>query len=96
MFSFVHVEDAASATVVALEARPGIYNVVDSDPVEYAVWLPAFARYLGAPAPASVSEDEAVSAHGPDAAYYAMSLRVASNAKAKRELDFAPRRLEWL
>jgi 2-alkyl-3-oxoalkanoate reductase len=96
MFSFVHVEDAASATLAALESRPGIYNVVDSDPVEYAVWLPAFARYLGAPAPPCVSEDEAVKADGPDAAYYAMRLRGASNAKAKRELDFAPRRLEWL
>ena len=96
VFSFVHVEDAASATVVALESHPGIYNIVDSDPVECAVWLPAFARYLDAPAPPRVTEDEAVTAHGPDTAYYAMRLRGASNAKAKRELDFAPRRLEWL
>jgi hypothetical protein len=43
-----------------------------------------------------VSEEEAVKAHGPDIAYYALHLRGASNAKAKRELDFAPRRLEWL
>jgi nucleoside-diphosphate-sugar epimerase len=96
VFSFVHVEDAASATVAALEAEPGIYNVVDSDPVEYAVWLPAFARYLDAPAPPHVNQDEAVQAHGPDVAWYAMRLRGASNAKATRDLDFHPRRLEWL
>ena len=49
--SFVHVEDAAAATVAALEADPGVYNVVDDDPSEMSIWLPAFARFLGAPTP---------------------------------------------
>ena len=40
VFSFVHVEDAASATVAALEAEPGIYNIVDDDPSDMATWLP--------------------------------------------------------
>lgn len=96
VFSFIHVEDAAAATVAALEARPGVYNVVDDDPVSMAVWIPAFAKFVGAPSPSHVSEQDAVQAHGPDAAYYALRLRGASNAKAKSEFGFTPRRLEWL
>ena len=49
VFSFVHVEDASAATVAALESDPGVYNVVDDDPSEMSVWLPAFAGFLGAP-----------------------------------------------
>lgn len=94
--SFVHVEDAAAATVAALEADPGVYNLVDGDPLELAVWLPAFARFLAAPPPPRVSEEQALRESGPDAVYYAMRLRGASNALAKRKLGFAPRKLEWL
>jgi len=60
------------------------------------VWLPAFARYGGAPEPPHVSEAQALQAAGPDAVYYATRLRGASNAKAKRQLGFHPRPLEWL
>lgn len=94
--SFVHVEDAAAATVAALESDPGVYNVVDDDPSETRVWLPAFAQFLGAPAPPHVTEAEALQNAGADSVYYAMRLRGASNAYAKRKLGFAPRRLEWL
>jgi nucleoside-diphosphate-sugar epimerase len=45
VFSFVQVKDAAAATVAALESDPGLYNVVDDDPSEMGVWLPAFARF---------------------------------------------------
>lgn len=96
VFSFIHVEDAAAATVAALEMSPGIYNIVDDDPSPIAVWLPAFAKFICAPAPPRVSEQEAVRHNGPDAAYYALQLRGASNAKAKMEFRFAPRPLEWL
>jgi hypothetical protein len=51
---------------------------------------------LGASPPPQVSEAEALDAFGPDTLYYATRLRGAANAKAKRELDFRPRRLEWL
>ena len=95
VYSFVHVEDAAAATVAALEADPGVYNVVDDDPLELAIWLPAFAQWLGAPAPPRISEEEARRA-GPDAVYYAMFLRGASNMRARKALGFTPRRLEWL
>ena len=95
VFSFIHVEDAATATVAALEIPPGAYNIVDDDPTALAIWLPAFATFIGAPPPLHVSEKEAAQA-GPDVVYYATQLRGASNAKAKTEFGFAPRRLEWL
>ena len=96
VFSFVHVEDAAAATVAALDADPGVYNVVDDDPLEMNTWLPAFARFLGAPAPPMITEAEALRTGGADSVYYATRLRGASNALAKRKLGFAPRKLEWL
>jgi nucleoside-diphosphate-sugar epimerase len=96
VYSFVHVEDAAVATVAALEGEPGVYNIVDDDPSEMRVWLPAFARFLNAPPPPHITEKEALQAAGPDAVYYATRLRGASNAYAKRKLGFAPRKLEWL
>ena len=96
VFSFVHVADAAVATVAALEAEPGVYNIVDDNPSEMGVWLPAFAKFLGAPPPPHITEEEALQTEGADAVYYATRLRGASNAYAKRELAFAPRKLEWL
>lgn len=95
-FSFIHIEDAAAATVAALEARPGVYNVVDDDPVPMNVWLPAFATFIGAPLPPHISEQRAIESQGPDAPYYALRLRGASNKKAKEEFRFSPRPLEWL
>jgi nucleoside-diphosphate-sugar epimerase len=92
VFSFIHIEDAAAATVAALESEPGIYNVVDDDPTEMRTWIPAFARYLGAPEPPQVSGEGL----GPDAVYYATRLRGASNERAKHALGLAPRRLAWL
>ena len=96
VFSFVHVEDAAAATAAALECDPGVYNVVDDDPSPLAVWLPEFARFLGAPAPPHVSEEQALQTSGPDAGYYATRLRRASNTYATQKLAFVPRKLEWL
>ena len=95
VFSFIHVEDDAAATVAALEIRPGVYNIVDNDPVAMTVWLRAFASFIGAAGPPHISEQQAIQTGGPDAAYYATRLRGASNEKAKKEFGFAPRRLEW-
>ncbi|MGC2407319.1 MAG: NAD(P)-dependent oxidoreductase [Candidatus Cybelea sp.] len=94
--SFVHVEDAAAATVAALEADRGVYNVVDDDASEMSTWLPAFARFLGAPVPREITEAEALRTAGADSIYFATQLRGASNARAKRKLGFKPRPLEWL
>jgi nucleoside-diphosphate-sugar epimerase len=96
VFSFVHVEDAAVATVAALEADPGVYNVVDDDPSNMSIWLPAFAQFLGAPAPQEITEADALRTAGADSVYYATRLRGASNGRAKQKLGFAPRKLEWL
>jgi nucleoside-diphosphate-sugar epimerase len=94
--SFVHIEDAASATVTALACAPGAYNIVDDHPSQQRVWLPAFARACGAPEPLQITEQEALETSGADSVYYATRLRGASNEKARRELNFRPRPLEWL
>lgn len=94
VWSWVHVEDAAAATVASLECARGIYNIVDDDPSQLSVWLPAFAAAVGAPEPPLISDEEVLRIAGPDSVYYATQLRGALNAKAKRKL--APRRLEWL
>jgi 2-alkyl-3-oxoalkanoate reductase len=96
VYSFVHIDDAAGATAAALECPPGAYNIVDGNPSPQHLWLTAFARAAGAPAPPRVSEEEALRASGPDAVYYATRLRGASNEKARRELEFRPRPLEWI
>jgi len=96
VWSWVHIEDAAAATVAALECAPGEYNIVDNDPSEQRVWLSAFARMAGAPEPPKVTEEAAMQSAGPDAVYYATRLRGASNRKAKQALNFRPRPLEWL
>jgi nucleoside-diphosphate-sugar epimerase len=94
--SFVHIDDAAGATAAALECSPGAYNIVDGNPSPQNVWLAAFARAAGAPEPPRVSEEEAFRASGPDDVYYATKLRGASNEKARRQLAFRPRPLEWI
>ena len=96
VYSFVHIDDAAGATAAALECPPGAYNIVDGNPSPQHLWLTAFARAAGAPAPPRVSEEEALRTSGPDAVYYATRLRGASHEKARRELAFRPRPLEWI
>jgi len=96
VWSFVHIEDAAWATVAALTAEPGVYNIVDDDPSASSVWLPAFAKAVGAPPPEHVTEEAARQSAGEDAVYCGVKLSGASNAKARQQLNFKPRRLEWL
>jgi nucleoside-diphosphate-sugar epimerase len=96
VWSFVHIEDAALATVAAIGAEPGVYQIVDDDPVSARVWLPRFARWVGAPPPPEISILAAREAIGADAAYHQTKLRGASNAKARKCLGFRPRPLEWL
>ena len=93
VWSWVHIEDAAFATVAALTAPPGIYNIVDDDPSPVSRWLPEFAGWVGAPPPLRITE---ASAADEDAVYYGTKLRGASNLKAKQAFGFSPRRLEWL
>ena len=95
-FSFVHVDDAAGATVAALErGRPGVYNVVDDDPAPMREWLPVYAEALGAKPPRRVPAFVARLVAGRTAASAATELRGASNAKARRELGWTPRHPSW-
>lgn len=96
VWSFVHVEDAAAATEAVLDAEPGIYNVVDDEPETVARWLPAFARWVGAPEPAQVSAEDAVKQTGAEGVYAHTLLTGASNHKAKATLAFDPRPLVWM
>jgi 2-alkyl-3-oxoalkanoate reductase len=89
MYSWLHVEDAASAAVAALErGAPGIYNVVDDEPAPQTEWLPVLAHALHADPPAAGETPPP-----PDTPE--MSLRGACNAKAKRELGWRPRYASW-
>ncbi|MGE0067957.1 MAG: NAD-dependent epimerase/dehydratase family protein [Solirubrobacterales bacterium] len=96
MFSFVHVEDAAAATLAALErGAPGIYNVVDDEPARLSEWLPVYAKALGAPPPRRVPAWLARMVAGAGSAGAALELRGAANAKAKRELGWEPAYPSW-
>jgi nucleoside-diphosphate-sugar epimerase len=95
-FSFVHVEDAASATVAAVErGAPGTYNVVDDEPAPMREWVPAFCEAVGAKKPFRVPVWLARLIAGPAAVASATQLRGASSAKAKRELRWQPRYASW-
>ena len=95
-FSFVHVDDAAGATVAALDhGGPGIYNVVDDEPAPMRDWLPVYADALGAKRPLRVPTWLARLAAGRFVTSLATELRGASNAKAKRELGWQPRYPSW-
>ncbi len=96
VWSWIHIDDAADATVAALTIPPGVYNIVDDDPLPVRVWLPAFAESVGAPEPPEMTEAAARETAGEDAVFYATRLVGATNAKAKRTFGFAPRHLEWL
>jgi nucleoside-diphosphate-sugar epimerase len=95
VFSFIHVEDAASATVAALDRGSGIYNVSDDDPATMAEWIPAYASALGAKPPRRVPRWLARLVAGKQAAVMAEQLEGASNRKARDELDWGPRYASW-
>jgi nucleoside-diphosphate-sugar epimerase len=95
VFSFVHVDDAAAATVAALEAPPGVYNVVDDDPAAMTDWLPELATALGAKRPMRVPRLVASLAAGRGPVEWTESVRGASNAKARVQLGWTPRWESW-
>ena len=96
VWSFIHVDDAARATVAALTRGPsGAYNVVDDDPAPVSEWLPALAQALGAPRPLRVPAFLARLAAGSYGVTTMTRAQGASNARAKRELDWRPRYPSW-
>jgi nucleoside-diphosphate-sugar epimerase len=96
VWSFIHVADAADATVAAVEhGSRGVYNVVDDDPAPVAEWLPALARTLGAKKPLRVPRFVVRLFAGEAGVVMMTDVRGASNAKAKRELAWYPAYPSW-
>jgi nucleoside-diphosphate-sugar epimerase len=95
VWSFVHIDDAVAATIAALTAEPGVYNIVDDDTLPIAKWLPAFARWVDAPEPPRVSVEDALKIAGAEAVYFHTGLTGAANSRAKAQLGFTPRPLLW-
>ncbi len=96
VWSFVHIADAAEATVAAVEhGKRGIYNVVDDEPAAVAEWLPALAQAIGAPKPWHVPTFVGRVFAGEPGIVMMTEMRGASNAKAKRELGWEPRHPSW-
>lgn len=96
IWSFVHIEDAADATLAAIErGAPGIYNIVDDDPAPMREWLPVFAQAVGAKPPRRIPRWLGKLAAGDAITTMATESRGASNAKAKRELGWTPAHPSW-
>jgi nucleoside-diphosphate-sugar epimerase len=96
IWSFVHVDDAAAATVIAIERGPGgIYNVVDDEPAPVASWLPELARALRARPPRHVPVWLARPLLGEAGVSLMLHVRGADNTRAKRELGWVPVHSTW-
>ena len=97
VWSWLHIEDGAIATIAAAErGKPGIYLVANDQPLPVREWLPAFAQWLNAPSPPQVSVWDALKEDGgADSVYYGTQMRGASNAKAKRDLAWRPTGPSW-
>jgi nucleoside-diphosphate-sugar epimerase len=96
VFSFLHVDDAASATVAALGREgPATYNVVDDDPAPIHEWAPVYARAVDAPKPWHAPAWVGRLAAGRIAVEMMQELRGASNARIKRELGWEPTYASW-
>ncbi len=96
-WSFVHVDDAAAATVRAVEhGNPGsIYNIVDDEPAEVREWLPALAQMLDAKPPFHLPAWIVRLVAGEHMVSMMTQVRAGSNIKAKRELDWEPVHPSW-
>jgi nucleoside-diphosphate-sugar epimerase len=96
IWSFVHIDDAAAATAIAVErGAPGIYNVVDDEPAPSAEWIRALAQQVGAKPPRHVPRWLGRLAAGEVGVSMMCEIRGASNEKAKRELGWQPAHSTW-
>ena len=96
VWSFVHVDDAASATIQACRVgTPGVYNVADDEPARAEVWLPALAQAVGAPPPKHVPAWLGRLAAGEAGVSMFTRIRGASNQKARQELGWRLRYPSW-
>jgi nucleoside-diphosphate-sugar epimerase len=95
LFGLVHIEDAASATVGALQRPVGTFNVVDDVPAPASEWMPFVARLLGAKAPWHVPESIARLGAGAFLTYLMCDQPAVSNLRARSELGWLPRYPDW-
>ncbi len=96
VYSHIAVPDAAHATLLAVQRHAsGIYNIVDDEPAKHQVWMNHLAGLLDAPPPASMPEVAARAAMGDMLTYFMTRQVGASNAKAKRELEWQPKMASW-
>lgn len=96
VWSFIHVDDAARATVEAVgHGAPGVYNVVDDDPATVSEWLPELALILGAPPPVQIPAWLGRLAIGEFGVVTMTEVQGGSNVRAKRELDWQPVYASW-
>lgn len=96
VWSFIHILDAARATVAAISrGAPGLYNIVDDEPAKVAVWLPALARAVEAKPPYSIPHWLGEVMIGKAGVSIMTQIRGCSNAKAKRELNWTPIYPSW-
>jgi nucleoside-diphosphate-sugar epimerase len=96
VWSYVHIEDAAAATAVAVErGAPGIYTVVDDEPAPVREWLPALAAALDAKPPRRIPRWLGRLAAGETATAMMTDVQGTSNEKAKRDLGWQPRYASW-
>ena len=96
VWSFIHLDDAAAATVLALEHDgPAVFNIVDDEPSPTGEWLPELARIVGAEPPQRIPRQVAQGFAGEAAVMMGTEARGASNAKAKRELGWTLRYPSW-
>jgi nucleoside-diphosphate-sugar epimerase len=96
IWSLIHIDDAATATALAVDrGAPGVYNIVDDEPAPVSEWMPYLAEVLGARRPRRVPTWLARLIVGEPAVTMMTKIRGSSNAKAKRELGWAPRYPSW-
>jgi nucleoside-diphosphate-sugar epimerase len=96
IWSFIHIDDAAAATALAVErGAPGVYNIVDDDPAPVAEWLPSLAETIGAKPPRHFPVWLGRMFVGEAGVSMMTAVRGSSNAKAKRELGWTPEFASW-
>jgi nucleoside-diphosphate-sugar epimerase len=96
VWSFIHILDAARATVAAISrGAPGIYNIVDDEPAKVATWLPVLAKAIEAKPPRRIPHWMGELTIGKAGVAIMTQIRGCSNAKAKRELNWTPIYPSW-
>jgi len=96
IWSFIHLGDAARATVAAVtEGAPGIYNIVDDEPAKVSAWLPVLAKALGGKPPRRIPHWLGELLIGKAGVMMMTQIKGCSNAKAKRDLGWTPQYASW-